>query len=78
MPGRHAMQIVAIPLRIRYSEGQGYVLTVKIVEGPQSLLDRKIAVRMTFKQLEAIENWEVALDEGEEVSRLELENLKGG
>lgn len=61
--------VKAVPRRIRYSEKDGYLLVVKITEGPQHLIDRIIQVQITADQLNAIADWDA-----NEVSVCELES----
>ncbi len=61
--------IQAIPLKL-VLEREGYVMTLKIVEGPQNLLDRRVKVKFTSEQLNKIGEW----NPNEDFSVLILEN----
>lgn len=51
------MQVRALPTRLRFSEEKGYQLRVKIVDGPQHILDKVVWVSFTGDQLNDIAEW---------------------
>lgn len=70
--GRRPNQICARLRSIRLNEKGGYVMALKIVNGPQSLIDRTISVHLTAEHIDAISDWEVPNVKNNDQSRLEL------
>lgn len=74
MAGRNSIPVYAAPIALKFTEKEGYLLIVKVTEGPSNLLDRKVSVRLTNQQLDAIGDWNPG--EGECGFRLDLESVR--
>ena len=58
MAGRRTHNTIAKPETIRFNDDRGYELIIKITEGPNHLLDRRVRVKFNCQQLNAISEWD--------------------
>lgn len=73
MSERRAIPLEAVPIRLRFGEINGYSLLVRVVNGPEALIDKRISVKLTAKQLTAIEEFETTETSTGPVGSIELE-----
>ncbi|MDE2095759.1 MAG: hypothetical protein KGL39_00760 [Patescibacteria group bacterium] len=62
-------------IRLLFHPDRGYELLIQIVEGPTTILDRRIHVSLSANQLDAIDGWTPPDNESHS---LELEGLRFG
>ena len=58
MAGRRQHPVRGIPVSIKSTEKEGYLLLVEITEGPNDLLYRRLGVRFTVDQLSRVAQWD--------------------